>query len=273
MIQRRFTNEIAAMQPGSVRYGAFVNADGPMVDDGNVYRLAADRYWVMINSAGLQDWFRETGVGSTRRSTHERRTSRYLHPGPDVPGPVARPRRRRPVQPSYFRFWPDATKVAGRARARSFARGSSGEHGYELVTGPDSVGSVWDALIEAGERPFGSRRWNRAHRGGVDHHRQDYQPGETTPFDVSWIASSRRAPSASGPGRWVVRRQSPSKDQDPEVRGRPPEAGTAVTKQGAAVGAVTSPPTSPRSARRSGRPGRRRGQRDGSVEAGGVKRP
>ena len=34
MIQRRFTNSLANMADGQVRYGAFVNADGTMHDDG-----------------------------------------------------------------------------------------------------------------------------------------------------------------------------------------------------------------------------------------------
>ena len=46
-----------------MRYGAFVNADGLMVDDGNVYKHSDEKFWVMINTAGLEDWFRETADG------------------------------------------------------------------------------------------------------------------------------------------------------------------------------------------------------------------
>ena len=52
-----------------------MNADGLMVDDGNVYKLADDRYWVMINTAGLEDWFRETAEGLD--ATVEHRTDDY----------------------------------------------------------------------------------------------------------------------------------------------------------------------------------------------------
>jgi len=71
LIQRRFTNKIDGMTDGSVRYGAFVNADGNMIDDGNVYRFSQDRYWVMINSAGIDDWFRETADGLDARVAHK----------------------------------------------------------------------------------------------------------------------------------------------------------------------------------------------------------
>ena len=77
LIQRRFTNSLAGMDAGRVRYGAFVNADGLMVDDGNVYKHADDHYWVMINTADLQDWFGETAEGlDARRSLTAPRTSR-----------------------------------------------------------------------------------------------------------------------------------------------------------------------------------------------------
>ena len=71
LIQRRFTNSLAGMADGSVRYGAFVNADGNMIDDGNVYKFADDRYWVLINSAGFEDWFRETAGDLDATITHK----------------------------------------------------------------------------------------------------------------------------------------------------------------------------------------------------------
>ncbi len=63
------------MQAGSVRYGAFVNADGLMIDDGNVYKLAEDHFLVMINTAGIDDWFRETADGLD--ATIEHKTDDY----------------------------------------------------------------------------------------------------------------------------------------------------------------------------------------------------
>jgi hypothetical protein len=66
-----FTNSLAGMADGSVRYGAFVNADGNMIDDGNVYKFADDRYWVLINSAGFEGWFRETAGDLDATITHK----------------------------------------------------------------------------------------------------------------------------------------------------------------------------------------------------------
>ena len=38
--QRVNTNDILGMRDGQVRYGAFVDEDGLLVDDGTVFRLA-----------------------------------------------------------------------------------------------------------------------------------------------------------------------------------------------------------------------------------------
>ena len=47
-----------------------------MVDDGNVYKLAEDRFWVMINTADLEDWFRETADGLDAQVAHRTEDSR-----------------------------------------------------------------------------------------------------------------------------------------------------------------------------------------------------
>jgi aminomethyltransferase len=60
--QRVHTNNIAGLDVGQVRYGAFCDADGLMVDDGTVYRLD-DRVWVMTNGADHVEHFAEVTAG------------------------------------------------------------------------------------------------------------------------------------------------------------------------------------------------------------------
>src|SRR5262245_10010129 len=52
LIQRRFTNSLAGMPDGSVRYGAFVNGDGKLIDDGKGYTVSDHRDCVPIDVAG-----------------------------------------------------------------------------------------------------------------------------------------------------------------------------------------------------------------------------
>ena len=114
LIQRRFTNDVSALADGRVRYGAFVNADGLMVDDGNVYRFSPERYWVMINTADLQDWFRDTADGLDARIEH--RTEEL--PMISVQGPTSRDLLQGLTDANlselrWFSFWPDQVTVGG----------------------------------------------------------------------------------------------------------------------------------------------------------------
>jgi aminomethyltransferase len=274
LIQRRFTNDVAAMQPGSVRYGAFVNADGTMVDDGNVYKHADDRFWVLINTAELQDWFRETAGGLDAAIEH--RTAEL--PMVSVQGPTSRDLLQGQTDAdlstlSYFRFWPDAVKVAG-VPATVLRTGFSGELGFELVTDLDSVGSLWDALTAAGGRPFGLEAIDIARiEAGLIIIALDYQPGESTPFDVSmdrFVKAGTDCVGSEALGR--IGADPPRRLKTLRLEGGPPEAGTAVSMQGAEVGTLTSPTMSPRYGAVGLAVLRADAAADGqSLEAGGVK--
>ena len=84
----------------------------------------------MINSAGFEDWFRETAAGLDARVDAQDAGPRDdLGPRPDVAA--------RPLQPlierdlgdlGYFRFWPTMTTVAG-VPATCCGPGSAGNTG------------------------------------------------------------------------------------------------------------------------------------------------
>ncbi len=185
-IQRRFTNDLSGVGAGQVRYGAFVNPDGLMVDDGNVYKHSDQKFWVMVNTAGLEDWFRETAEGLDARIVGRTEDLPMI----SATGPTSRDL----VQGltdldlsslGYFRFHPEPVRVGG-VQATVLRTGFSGELGFELVTDPGSAPALWDALIAAGGKPFGLEAIDIARvEAGLIIIALDYQPGETSPYDVS----------------------------------------------------------------------------------------
>jgi aminomethyltransferase len=249
LIQRRFTNAIDGMQPGSVRYGAFVNADGLMIDDGNVYKLADDHFLVMINTAGIEDWFRETAEGLDAAIVHA--TDDYAMIA--VQGPTSQ----QTLQPltgrdlgelGYFRFWPEKTTVAG-AEAWVLRTGFSGEKGYEVVVAPGDAQRVWDALIAAGATPFGLTAIDLARTEvGLIIIAVDYQPGEISPWDLSMDRFIKTDTEVVGAAALAERGASPPKRfKTLRIEGVvAPDYGAPVTKDGREVGIVTSPASSPR---------------------------
>jgi aminomethyltransferase len=248
LIQRRFSNSLAGMGDGSVRYGAFVNADGMMVDDGNVYRFAEDRYWVLINSPDFEDWFRETAGDLDATITHKTQELAMIA----VQGPTSeatlQPLTERDLgELRYFHFWPSMTTVAG-VPAHVFRTGFSGEHGYEVVMDPSDAQVIWDALLTAGATPFGLNAIDLARTEvGLVIIAVDYNPGETSPWDLSmdrFIKTDTENVGATALAAYGV--NPPKRFKTLRFEGGPPEAGTAVTKDGAEVGVVTSPADSPR---------------------------
>jgi aminomethyltransferase len=249
LIQRRFTNDLSGVEAGQVRYGAFVNADGLMMDDGNVYKHADDRFWVMMNTADLEAWFRETAGGLDAAIEH--RTAEL--PMVSVQGPTSRDLLQGLTDADlsslrYFRFWPDPVKLAG-VPATVLRTGFSGELGFELVTDTESVVPLWEALVAAGGRPFGLEAIDLARiEAGLIIVALDYQPGETSPYDVSLdrfikpatecVGAEALAAFGSNPPRRLMTLEIGS-----DVA---PEAGAAVLKDGDEVGRVTSPAVTPR---------------------------
>ena len=249
LIQRRFTNALDGMKAGSVRYGAFVNADGLMIDDGNVYEFADDHFLLMINTAGIDDWFRETADGFD--ATIEHKTDDYAMIA--VQGPTSQ----ETLQPltgrdlgelRYFRFWPEATSVAG-AEAWVLRTGFSGEKGYEVVVAPGDARRVWDALIDAGATPFGLTAIDLARTEiGLIIIAVDYNPGEISPWDLSMDRFIKTDTECVGAAALAQRGASPPKRfKTLKIEGDvAPDYGAAVTKDGREVGVVTSPASSPR---------------------------
>jgi aminomethyltransferase len=249
LIQRRFTNDLSGLGIGGVRYGAFVNADGSMVDDGNVDKHSDERFWVMINTADLEDWFRETAGGLDAAISH--RTEEL--PMVSVQGPGSRALLQgvtaAPLaELRYFQCWPDPVQVAG-VDAWVQRTGFSGEIGYELVTGLESVNTLWSTLIAAGGKPFGLEAIEIARiEAGLIIIALDYQPGETSPYDVSLDRFVKSGIECVGAAALAEVGANPPRRLKTLSIGadEAPEGGTGVVKDGEDVGVVTSPTVSPR---------------------------
>ncbi len=249
LVQRRFTNTLDGMADGSVRYGAFVNTDGRMIDDGNVYKHADDRYWVMINSAAIDDWFRETAGDLDSSIAHRTNDLAMIA----VQGPTSMTTLQGLTERDlgdlrYFRFWPEPTTVAGR-EAWVLRTGFSGEKGYEVVVTPDDASTVWDALIEAGGTPFGLTAIDLARTEvGLIIIAVDYDPGEISPWDLSMDRFIKTDTECVGALALAAYGENPPKRfKTLQIQSETaPEYGASVTKDGNEVGKVTSPAVSPR---------------------------
>jgi aminomethyltransferase len=249
--QHVWSNDALGLQVGQARYGAFLDDEGRLVDDGTVYRTGRPEHcWVMTNGKDHQEYFGEALKDLDVEFE-------WIAPSMPHLG-ILGPRSRELVQGltdadvsalKYFRFFPDPVKVGG-VEVTLSRTGFGGEMGFELfLTHPEDARALWDAVTGAGATPFGTDAIEILRiEAGLIVTDYDYEAHQRTPYDFNMdkmVALDRpgigkdalRAIAANPPNRFVTLKV----DGDTV-----PEYGAAVTKGGDEIGVLTSPTASPR---------------------------
>lgn len=249
-LQRGFTNNLSTQQVGQVRYGAFVDDSGLLLDEGTIYRRVDGSYFAFTNTETFDEYVR--GHSPHADVTMENR----LHDMPLVS--VQGPRSREILQSlsdfdfsslGYFRFAEPVT-VAGIDVFLS-RTGFSGELGYELIPARAAAEPLWLALEQAGVRPVGFNAIDVARvEAGLIVFEYEYEPGQRTPFDLGLDRMVSFAPEIDYVGKTALQQIASSPPRRLKTlrlqAGDLPEAGSEVTRDGQVVGTLTSPTDSPR---------------------------
>ena len=248
--QRVHSNDILGLDAGQVRYGAFLDEDGLLVDDGTVFKHADDHLWLMTNGMDRAAYFAEATKGLDV-------SVEYIAPelpNMQIQGPRSRELLRTITDADvdrlpYFRFYPEPVQVGGVPVWLS-RTGFSGELGFELFLRPEHADDLWEAVEAAGATPYGVEVIEplRIETGMVvtDY---DYASHERTPYDLGMD----RLVALGGPGEFMGKDRLREVAADPPNRFKtlrvdgdtPPQYGAAVTKNGEDVGVLTSPAISP----------------------------
>jgi len=167
-LNRLTTRDLGKLRPGRVAYTVWCDDEGHLIDDGTVFRLAADEYRLCTAERQL-DWLRASAIGfdvEIRDITEEIAALA-------VQGPTSCKLLRamglegvqnlKPFEHGSFTL-PNGT---GAPLPLLVSRtGFTGDLGYELWMSPADAETVWDALMEVGStravRPIGSRALNMA---------------------------------------------------------------------------------------------------------------
>ena len=206
LMDRLYTNLMSSLRPGRVRYGVMCGADGMVIDDGTVLRLAEDRFLALTTTGGaarILDWMEEwlqTEWPDLRVSVTSvtEQWSTFPVVGPksrDVVGALF-PQVDVSNEAFPFMSWQDARLdgVPVRLARISF----SGELAFEVYVNPWYAKAVWERIIEAGKpygiTPYGTETMHvlRAEKGypiiGQD------TDGTVTPQDLgmNWVVSKKK---------------------------------------------------------------------------------
>lgn len=253
-----FTNDMAALEVGQVRYGPLCDEQGKMIMDGTVFRLGEDHCLSITSYDSDLAWFKTVASDRGLDVQIEDRTAEMPHL--QVQGPKAR-EVLAPITEGadvhtlrYFRFVTEGVRVGGVPCWLS-RTGYSGELGFELYCHPDDARALWDAVLDAGEphgiRPIGLSAIETLRiESGLLFPDVDYFPHQTDPYEVrldnvikldkpgDYIGrEALRAIAAEGTPRLLTTLRIDG-DQVPEY-------GAAVTFEGRGVGILRSPCQSP----------------------------
>jgi aminomethyltransferase len=248
--QRVFSNDVLGMRTGQVRYGAFLDEDGLLVDDGTVFKHADDHAWVATNGLEHEEYFGEATKGLDV-------SIQYI--APDLPHlQVQGPRSRELLKEltdadldslRYFNFLPDQVKVGGVPAILS-RTGFSGELGYELFISPEHADALWEVITGAGAVPYGVDVVEPLRiEVGMIVTDYDYEAHQRSPYDLGLD----RVVALDGDGDFMGKEPLRAIAADPPNRFKTlrlegaelPEYGASVTADGEEAGVLTSPATSP----------------------------
>ena len=247
-IQRTFTNLVDNMEPGQVRYGAFVNEKGIMMDEGSVFKFSEERFVLIANGPNIEWQMREYASGIDAEITNITDTRATI----GVQGPTSL----ETLQPlvnkdisglKFFRFCPEEVEIAG-CKGWVSRTGYSGEKGYEVNVAYEDALTVWEALVANGGVPFGVYAIEILRvEAGLLLIYMDYRLSDISPYDLSMDRYIKFHPDCVGTGalkeyqKILPRRFKTIKIEGDEI----PDFHTGVYVNGEPVGMITSPTKSP----------------------------
>jgi sarcosine oxidase, subunit alpha len=160
LLDRLYPNRFSNLKPGRIRYGVMTSDAGRIMDDGTICRLDDETFYVTTTSSGagaIEEWF---GWWLATWNLDARVTDlTQVLSAVNLAGPQARAilsgLTELDVSAEGFAYLDGRqARVAG-VDALLLRIGFVGEVGYEIHF-PSAYGEhVWDALTEAGARPFG----------------------------------------------------------------------------------------------------------------------
>ncbi len=147
-----FTNDVRDVPDGKILYGMMCYEDGGVVDDLLVYKMADDRFFLVINAANIDKdwaWIQQQAKGFDITLEHQSEQYGELA----VQGPEAEQVMEQVLgiackELSFYTFKMIGDVIVSRT-------GYTGEDGFEIYATPHYINECWDKLIAANVKPCG----------------------------------------------------------------------------------------------------------------------
>jgi len=184
-----FSNYAAWIEDGQSMYGYVLEPDGSVIDDGIIYRVAGDHFYMIVNASNEDkdwDWLNavnerrvvidgdrpwvEVEAQATLRNLKDPAVGKNqkrdlalqgpaslgilqrLTDDPELRADLARVRRTELIECELAASWTESGRGIPLVIARTGYTGE--EWGYEILVHPDDAATLWHAILEVGE-PLG----------------------------------------------------------------------------------------------------------------------
>lgn len=258
LIQRLITNDVTKLYDGRALYTVMCTPDGGIIDDFIVYRLAEDRYLLVLNAANVErdiEWIRDHNDVGASLTDQSDETALIALQGPAA-FDIAQPFLTDSLDDlKFYHFWErDDGAFLDCDHAIVSRTGYTGEPGLELYVPADDAERVWTRVLEAGSdeglQPAGlGARDTLRLEAGLHLHGNDLTE-ETNPYEagLGWLVKLDKGEFIGRDTLASIRERGPERafiGFKATERGIPRPDHTIESPDGEPLGRVTSGTQSP----------------------------
>ncbi|ALC83994.1 MULTISPECIES: glycine cleavage system aminomethyltransferase GcvT [Bacillus] len=152
-INHLVTNDVTKLSINQAQYTAMCYPDGGTVDDLVVYKLANEKYLLVINAANIEkdyEWMELHLRGDVTLHNISSDLAQLAIQGPKAEGILQKLTATDLTEIGFFRF-AQHTNLNGITDVLISRTGYTGEDGFELYLAADKAEALWDNLLEVGK--------------------------------------------------------------------------------------------------------------------------
>ncbi|MGZ5209367.1 MAG: glycine cleavage system aminomethyltransferase GcvT [Kaistella sp.] len=153
LLQFVTTNNVDTLENGKAQYTCLPNGNGGIVDDLIVYKMAGEKYFVVVNASNIEkDWnhiskYNEKFGAKLTNASDE--MSLIAIQGPKATETLQKLTETNLAEIPYYHF--TEGNVAGASGVIISNTGYTGSGGFEIYFKNENAVKIWEALTEAGE--------------------------------------------------------------------------------------------------------------------------
>ncbi|WP_313893829.1 glycine cleavage system aminomethyltransferase GcvT [Psychrobacillus sp.] len=151
-LQKTMTNDVSKLVNGQAQYTAMCYADGGIVDDLLVYKLAENNYLLVVNAGNIEkdfEWMKQHITGDVELVNKSDEYGLLALQGPLAQSVLQKLTSKNLDEIGFFRF-AENVEVAGKSVLVS-RTGYTGEDGFEIYAASADVEALWMSILEAGK--------------------------------------------------------------------------------------------------------------------------